>query len=125
MPRFQVIGPAWLDDARFDIAAKAAWPADDDQLRLILRTLLADRFGMTVHKEKREMQVYALTVAKSGPKFHETTTEGLPEFTNGGKGSLVANRVTMSELAEKISEPLNRPVIDATDSRGATTFTST
>jgi uncharacterized protein (TIGR03435 family) len=117
MPPFQLTAPAWMDDIRFDIAAKAAGPADDDQLRLMLRTLLAERFRLQAHSEYREVPVYALTLAKGGPKFHESTVEGPPDFTRG-KGALIANRVTMAELAEKISEPLGRPVIDATGLKG-------
>ncbi len=118
MPPFQVSGPAWLRESGFDVVAKSASPVNDDQLRLMLRTLLAERFGMKVHIEKNEMQVYALTVAKGGPKFHESATEGPPVFTNAGKGMLIAERVSMQDFAEKISEPLGRPVIDATGLKG-------
>jgi uncharacterized protein (TIGR03435 family) len=118
MPHFQVSGPAWLRDSGFDVVAKSASPVNDDQLRLMLRTLLAERFGMKVHTEKKEMQVYVLTVAKGGPKFHESSTEGPPVFTNAGKGMLVAERVSMPDFAEKISEPLGRPVLDATGLKG-------
>jgi uncharacterized protein (TIGR03435 family) len=118
MPQFQVTGPAWLSTTGFDIVAKAATPADDDHMRLMMRTLLAERFGVKVHSERKEMQVYELTLAKGGPKFHEATTEGPPNFTNAGKGMLVAERVTMADLASKISEPLGRPVLDATGLKG-------
>jgi len=115
---FQIEGPDWLKDIGFDIVAKAAEPVDDDHLRLMLRTLLADRFRLKEHTERKEMQVYELTLAKGGPKFHESTTEGPPLFSNAGKGALVAERVTMSEVAEKISEPLGRPVMDSTGLKG-------
>jgi uncharacterized protein (TIGR03435 family) len=57
----QLIGPAWPDDVRFGIMT-----ANDDQLHLMLKTLPADRFGL------KEEQMYALTAAKGGPKFHES-----------------------------------------------------
>jgi uncharacterized protein (TIGR03435 family) len=117
IPPFQIQGPDWLKDVGFDIVAKSSGPADEDHLRLMLRTLLAQRFGLKTHSEQKEMQVYELTLAKGGPKFHESTTEGLPLFS-GNNGRLVAERVTMSDLAEKISEPLGRPVIDATGLKG-------
>lgn len=60
----------------------------------------------------------ALTIAKTGPKFHESTTDGPPVFTNGGKGILAAERVNMKEPAEKIAEPLGRRVINATGLKG-------
>jgi uncharacterized protein (TIGR03435 family) len=117
IPPFQIQGPDWLKDVGFDIVAKSAGPADEDHMRLMLRTLLAERFGLKTHSEQKEMQVYELTLAKGGPKFHESTTEGPPLFS-GNNGRLVAERVTMSDLAEKISEPLGRPVIDATGLKG-------
>jgi uncharacterized protein (TIGR03435 family) len=117
IPPFQIQGPDWLKDVGFDIVARAAGPADEDHLRLMLRTLLAERFGLKTHSEHKEVQVYELTLAKGGPKFHESTTEGPPLFS-GNNGRLVAERVTMSDLSEKISEPLGRPVIDATGLKG-------
>lgn len=117
IPPFQIQGPDWLKDVGFDIVAKSAGPADEDHLRLMLRNLLAQRFGLKAHTEQKEMQVYELTLAKGGPKFHESTTEGPPLFS-GNNGRLVAERVTMTDLAEKISEPLGRPVIDATGLKG-------
>jgi len=118
MPPSQVEGPAWLKDVGFDIVAKASTPADDSQLRLMLRTLLAERFGLKAHIERKEVQVYELTLAKGGPKFQESATVGPPIFGNNGKDALVAERVSMSDLAEKISEPLGRPVLDATGMKG-------
>jgi uncharacterized protein (TIGR03435 family) len=117
IPSAQIQGPDWLKDVGFDIVAKSAAPADEDQLRLMLRTLLAQRLGLKTHSEQKEMQVYELTLAKGGPKFHESTTEGPPLFS-GNNGRLIAERVTMTDLAEKISEPLGRPVIDATGLKG-------
>ena len=48
MPRVQISGPGWLNDVRLDILAKAADPADEARLRMMLRTLLADRMGLEV-----------------------------------------------------------------------------
>ena len=63
-------GPSWLDSEEYDIDAKTETPADRDQMRLMLRTLLADRFKLTIHRESKEMRVYALTLAKNGPLIH-------------------------------------------------------
>ena len=115
MPRVQISGPGWLNDVRLDILAKAAGPADEARLRLMLRTLLADRMGVKSHVERKEMPVYALTLSEGGPKFHESVTEGPPPLWRRSEGILSAVRVSMNDLAEQISEPLNRPVIDATD----------
>lgn len=65
----QVVGPAWLTTARFDIEAKLPAGATVDQVPAMLQTLLADRFKMTVHRESREESVLALVVAKDGLKL--------------------------------------------------------
>jgi uncharacterized protein (TIGR03435 family) len=68
-------GPAWIDSARFDVEAKSTDSANRDGLLLMLRTLLADRFKLTVHRLTKELAIYALAVAKNGPKFHALKAE--------------------------------------------------
>ena len=63
-------GPGWFPTAEYDIQAKAGGPASRDELRLMLRTLLVERFNLTVRREKREGRVYALTVGSKGPKLN-------------------------------------------------------
>ena len=67
----QVVGPDWLANERYDIMAKAAGPAPEAELRVMLQALLAERFKLAVHRQTKEMSAYALTVGKNGPKFHE------------------------------------------------------
>jgi uncharacterized protein (TIGR03435 family) len=117
-PPFQIEGPDWLNDNRFDVLAKAESGGDDAKLRLMLRALLAERFGLKAHAEQKEMQIYGLTLAKGGPKFQESTDEGPPVFDKGGPTTLTAHRVTMKDLAIQISDPLRRPVIDETGLKG-------
>jgi uncharacterized protein (TIGR03435 family) len=62
-------GPDWLDSDEFDIDAKAESSASAEQLRVMLRALLTDRFRMAVRSEMRERRVYALVVGKDGPKL--------------------------------------------------------
>jgi uncharacterized protein (TIGR03435 family) len=62
-------GPGWIDSVRFEVQAKAAGAATREQLLLMLRPLLADRFKLAFHRETKELPVYTLVVAKSGPKF--------------------------------------------------------
>jgi len=109
----QIVGPDWLNDVHLDIVAKAATPAGDEELYLMLRTLLTQRMGVRAHVEKREMPVYALTLAKGGPKFSESTTEG-PMVSGQDKGALLIQRVSMGELAAEIGRGFDRPVVDTT-----------
>jgi uncharacterized protein (TIGR03435 family) len=72
-------GPAWLDSDRFDIAAKAPEGAPPNQLMLMIRSLLIERFKLVAHRETRESPVYALVLARSdgklGPKLSKTTDD--------------------------------------------------
>ena len=121
IPPFQITAPAWLNEERFDILAKAEGGGDETTIRLMLRKLLADRFGLQTHTDEKEMQIYAMTLVNGGPKFAESTTEGPPVFDDkrqSGPPVLTAHRVAMTDLAEKISEPLQRPIIDETGLKG-------
>jgi uncharacterized protein (TIGR03435 family) len=62
-------GPPWLDQTEFDINAKAEGPATSEQLKLMLRTLLTDRFKLALRTESKERRVYVLTVGKGGAKL--------------------------------------------------------
>jgi uncharacterized protein (TIGR03435 family) len=129
----QLVGPGWLSDERIDITAHAEdATADDDKLRLMLRTLLAERFGLQSHREQKEQQVWALTLAKNGPKFHSTGTKDASKFLespNDGPSSFtedktgaMGNHVTIAELADKVSQLLGRIVIDRTGLKGSYDF---
>ncbi len=62
-------GPDWLDSVRFDVEAKAESAATEAQLHSMLRELLAERFKLKLHREKKNMTVLALIIAKGGPKL--------------------------------------------------------
>ena len=125
----QVSGPAWLDTERYDIMAKATADAAHDQHALRLRTLLAERFQMKVHRETRETSVYALVVAKNGPRFKPVETEHSGEGgIASGPGKMTATAVTMSHFVSFLAGPraaLGRVVIDRTGLDGAYSFTLT
>jgi uncharacterized protein (TIGR03435 family) len=68
---FQLVAPDWMQQARFHIEAKLPVNATKEQFREMLRSLLAERFGLKVHADKKEMSGYELVLAKGGPKFKE------------------------------------------------------
>jgi uncharacterized protein (TIGR03435 family) len=114
----QIQGPDWLNDVRLDITAKAAGPASEHQVYLMLQKLLADRVGVKVHTEKKEIAVYVMTIAKGGPKFKETDGEGLMTATPE-RGALSIMGISLFELAAEFSgKLLDRPVIDQTGLKG-------
>jgi len=65
--------PGWLDAEKYDLEAKTGRPENikPDELKSLLQNLLADRFRLKVHRETRELTVYALVVANGGPKLRE------------------------------------------------------
>src|SRR6185437_5930766 len=72
MKPYQLIGPEWIVNDHFNIMAKIPAGAGQDQVKAMLQNLLLDRFRMTVHREKRDFPVYAMSVSKGGLKFTET-----------------------------------------------------
>src|SRR5579862_8528758 len=68
---YSVIGPDWLGDDKFDIVAKPASGVPNSQNRVMLQSLLAERFGLVVHRESRSLSGYALIAGKNPPTMHE------------------------------------------------------
>jgi uncharacterized protein (TIGR03435 family) len=117
----QLLAPDWLDDVRVDIVAKAAAPANDQQLSMMLQTLLAERLALKAHVEEKEMPVYALTQAKGGAKLSDSATEG-PRNVEREQGVEVYWRWSMYELLSEFSSTLGRPILDETGLRGRYDF---
>jgi uncharacterized protein (TIGR03435 family) len=64
-------GPGWIDSERYRVDAKAEAPQTQGMMHgPMLQALLEERFQLKIHRETREVPVYALTVAKGGPKLH-------------------------------------------------------
>ena len=66
----QVLGPNWLDQNEYDIEARTGGPVVREELNLMLRTLLVERFDLKQHRETREMRAYVLVADKTGTKIH-------------------------------------------------------
>jgi uncharacterized protein (TIGR03435 family) len=133
-------GPAWINSASYQIEAKSEGSEGKGMMNgPMLQTLLEDRFRLKVHRETREMPVYALTVAKGGPKlqpFREGSCvvldlekppsvpePGQPEPSFCGMSEVTSKgyklyRTTLAEFATEFSDRLERPVIDKTGIAG-------
>ena len=110
-------GPGWLGSETYDIDAKAAGPAKEGQLNLMLQTLLAERFKLSLRRETMEAPIYALVVGKNGSKLHEAEIGDGGEM-RVGRDRLVGRKVPMSRFAEALSNLLGRPVQDMTGMPG-------
>jgi uncharacterized protein (TIGR03435 family) len=132
VPVFQISGgPKWADSDRFDIEAKAEDPKTGYiQLRLMMQSLLEDRFRLKLHRETRESSVYLLVATKSGPKMTPSADQTTPDATVSpssptegptrggvliGRGLLMTNATTMAVLAKMLTSELGRPVLDQTN----------
>jgi bla regulator protein blaR1 len=142
-------GPSWMNRDRFDIQAKADGSVDaelrklaPDQARLVkehmLQSLLVDRFKLTLHRETRNMPIYALVVAKNGPKLQESKVTGVAPrgHVAGGPGGpmirvrfggaeqeITSQGTAMTLLTQVLSQQLGRMVVDKTGLNGRYDFT--
>jgi uncharacterized protein (TIGR03435 family) len=76
---FQISGPGWLDTERYDIVAKLPRGATKEQFMVMLQNLLAERFQLTLHREKKDLPMYALVVGKNGPRMKESADDAAPK----------------------------------------------
>jgi uncharacterized protein (TIGR03435 family) len=130
IPGPQILGgPNWVGSDRFDIEAKVddvvvaeMAKLDREQRnqmeRQMVQQLLADRFKLAVHFETKELPVYALVVAKGGPKLAVSTVKDGGTSVSSGNARMTAKGVTMTKLAQTLTQvlarELGRIVIDKT-----------
>ncbi|HTX33864.1 MAG TPA: TIGR03435 family protein [Bryobacteraceae bacterium] len=128
---FQVSGG--LPDGVYDIEARAAGTPSEDQIRLMLQTVLTDRFHLRLHRETKVMPVYDLVVAKGGSKLKagqggELMLDGRPAPAGVGMWAtrtgprLVSKGGSMGQLAEALARALKGPVMDRTGITGTFDF---
>jgi uncharacterized protein (TIGR03435 family) len=116
----QVIGaPAWVDSEKFDISAKpnVAGMPSVNQMKAMLQILLADRFSLKFHHEKKELSVYAITVAKGGEKIkkEENSTLPIPGFGGMPQRGFNVRNGTIAEFASVMqAQFMEQPVVDQT-----------
>jgi uncharacterized protein (TIGR03435 family) len=115
--------------ALYDIEAKAEGDAarTRSEFRPMLQALLADRFRLKVHREMKEMPVYAVVVGKDGPKFKESAadaTESARVGVNGRNQHVTASKKTMDQLPQLIAGAFftDRPIVNRTGLAGTYNF---
>jgi uncharacterized protein (TIGR03435 family) len=132
-------GPDWIRSERFDVTATSeaplpSWSPSGPPMPLLLRVraLLADRFGVVVHPEMRELPVYALVVAredrKFGPEIAASKVDCASQPTPPGcgmrigPGQMVMTGTPMSQFAMVLSNFVQRVVLDRTQLAGTFDF---
>jgi uncharacterized protein (TIGR03435 family) len=143
---YQITGPDWIATERFDIAAKLPAGAKSDQFLPMMESLLADRFGLKFHRERKEMGVYALVIGKPPLKLKESAVEAntpppsVFEVSGSGSANGIAvnlpngasytftggkfdgKKIEGRNIAEVLERYTDRPVIDATELKGRYDF---
>jgi uncharacterized protein (TIGR03435 family) len=148
---YQIFGLGSRSAELYHITARLHDGATKEQFRAMLRNLLLDRFGLKFHRETKEMQSVQLVVAKSGPRIKESPEnmepkasavvppsavtaavdrDGFPVLPSGQDGIRVINgrvrmqgfRVSMEELAARLSNQIDLPVNDSTGLTGKYDF---
>jgi uncharacterized protein (TIGR03435 family) len=136
----QLTAPEWAGIERYNLRAKLRLGVTEEQFRLMLQNLLAERVRLQVHWETKETPSFDLVVAKAGPKFKEAAStpspaarfpEGYPDLPPGeettgitqrGRAVFRAHGEAMERIADLLSAYLRFPVKDATGLRGKYDF---
>jgi uncharacterized protein (TIGR03435 family) len=112
-------GPEWIRFDKFDIEAKSELHRSPEEVRLMVESLLEERFKLKVHREVRQDAVYALVVAKGGSKLKAVPDDGSGRHNVGaGQGHLFAKNGEISGLAAFLTQILDRQVTDKTGLKG-------
>jgi uncharacterized protein (TIGR03435 family) len=116
-------GPSWIDTDLYDFDAKSDQDAGPEQIRAMIRTLLADRFTLVAHRETQALQTYTLVIGKNGSKMQEAK-QGTKNYINWtGSGQVEFTECNMLGLINVLSGVLGSPVNDETGLKGLYSFT--
>jgi uncharacterized protein (TIGR03435 family) len=123
-----VDAPNWIRDEHYDMDGKTSAEADPTvpEQQQLIRKLLADRFGLRFHREKRELAAYALVVAKGGPKLvpaaHPNAQPGQHNEGHGTQTTRSFTSAAMSDFVLTMQFFLDRPLVDQTGLNGRYDF---
>jgi uncharacterized protein (TIGR03435 family) len=120
-------GPGWIDSDQFQIVARAEDPATpDEEVRVMLQSLLAERFQLKIHRETKLLPTYTLRTAPGGAKLEhaqEAATDRCERTVDGGKYELVCRHIRIATLANALATMLRGPVVNQTGLMGDYDFT--
>lgn len=124
-PQQIIGGPDWLNTDHFEISAKADRPVESDaELMVLLQGLLAERFKLVVHREKKIARVFVLEVAKNGPKLEkaEPGEAGTNTSNTNTAVTIAAHNTDMDALARVLGRQTDLPVVNQTGLQGIFNF---
>jgi uncharacterized protein (TIGR03435 family) len=106
-------GPTWLADVHFDVVARTPEGTQGSQVQPMMQSLLAERFGLKVHREPKSVSGYALVAGKKPPVLREMPAGGRSN-TTAGNGKMDGTNVSMDGLADMLSRVVRQPVQNQT-----------
>jgi uncharacterized protein (TIGR03435 family) len=143
---YQINGPDWIATERYEITAKMPSGVSPEKMPEMVQSLLGERFGLHLHRDKKEMPVYALLVGKSPLKLKDSvvdpnapppaavqvtgtgSAQGIAvnmgngsSYTFGG-GKFVAKKFTGAAIASVLERFADRPMLDLTELKGTYDF---
>jgi uncharacterized protein (TIGR03435 family) len=110
-------GPPWIDSEKYYIAARTTAEHDDDAMRAMWQTLLAERFKLTVHRENQVRPAMSLQLAPGGPKFKDGAGE--EDGLKITRGQVHASNIKMAGFADALWKVMAFPVVDQTGLTGS------
>lgn len=125
-------GPSWLGTDRYDIAAKAEGNPTDAQMKLMLQQLLAERFQLKLHREKRKIAAVVLSLGKSAPKLlpvKEGETQFIQVMPQTGPDQkiasyrVIATRFSLAQFTDTLAHALGQVFVNETGLDGEFDFT--
>ncbi len=147
---YQVTGPDWLSSERYDLSAKLPPGSTSEQIPEMLQSLLVERFQIKLHRDKKDLPVYALVAGKPPLKLQQSAPDAGPAARKGdvavaasgsaagvsvdlGNGSYYTfanakfeiHKVTMETLARLLERYVDRPIVDMTGIQGTYDLTFT
>jgi uncharacterized protein (TIGR03435 family) len=112
-------GPDALSTDRYDVIAKVTPETSKEQRMVMLQSLLGERFKLVVHRETKELPIYALVAGKNRPKFRAAADDGsAAEIGSGGGHQIEAHHISMKLLATTLQGFIGDAVVDETGLAG-------
>jgi uncharacterized protein (TIGR03435 family) len=127
-------GPGWvnsesyevqakIDDSTVEALSKLSPSQRSEQHRLMIQSLLAERFKLKISRSSKEVPIYALVLVKSGPRFGQSAmTDNTQRGFRSNNGNLTAKGMGINQFAEWLSGVVGRKVVDKTDLQGTYDF---
>jgi bla regulator protein blaR1 len=116
-------GPPWAHRDYYQIEARTQAPVTKKEMRVMLQSLLADRFKLKLHPVAKEMSVFGMVVGKSGLKLQDSKNScGEDGCINVAPGAFIASSVTLDNVAATLSNMVDRPVLNQTGRTGRYDF---